>query len=111
VSYGKATSYFPVIDLLKGYFKIGDRDDHREMREKVTGKLFTLDESLRPLLPPLLSLLDVPVEDAAWAEPGPAAAPPAHPRRGQAPAAAREPGATGRAAEILQRPSRRLGRN
>src|SRR5215813_4575810 len=32
VSYGKATSYLPVIGLLKGYFKIGDRDDHREMR-------------------------------------------------------------------------------
>ena len=66
VSYGKATSYLPVIDLLKGYFKIGDRDDHREMREKVTGKLFTLDESLRPIFPALLALLDVPVEDAAW---------------------------------------------
>src|SRR5262245_34650761 len=37
VSYGKATSYLPVIDLLKGYFKIGDRDDHREMRAKVLG--------------------------------------------------------------------------
>jgi predicted ATPase len=29
VSYGKATSYLPVIDLLKGYFKIRDRDDLR----------------------------------------------------------------------------------
>jgi class 3 adenylate cyclase len=37
VSYGKATSYLPVIDLLKGYFKIQDRDDLREIREKVTG--------------------------------------------------------------------------
>ena len=27
VSYGKATSYLPVIDLLRGYFKIQDRDD------------------------------------------------------------------------------------
>ena len=66
VSYGKATSYLPVIDLLKGYFKIGDRDDHRAMREKVAAKLFALDESLRPILPPLLALLDVPVEDPAW---------------------------------------------
>jgi class 3 adenylate cyclase/tetratricopeptide (TPR) repeat protein len=66
VSYGKATSYLPVIELLKGYFKIQDRDDLREIREKVTGKLLTLDESLKPALPPLLALLDVPVDDAPW---------------------------------------------
>ena len=66
VSYGKATSYFPVIDLLKGYFKIQDRDDLREIREKVTGKLLTLDRALEPALPALLALLDVPVDDAAW---------------------------------------------
>jgi class 3 adenylate cyclase/tetratricopeptide (TPR) repeat protein len=66
VSYGKASSYLPVIGLLKSYFKIGDRDDHREMREKVAGKVFTLDESLRPLLPALLSLLHVPIEDSVW---------------------------------------------
>src|SRR5262249_52038091 len=35
VSYGKATSYLPVIALLKGYFTIQDRDDLREIREKV----------------------------------------------------------------------------
>jgi class 3 adenylate cyclase/tetratricopeptide (TPR) repeat protein len=66
VSYGKATSYLPVIDLLKAYFKIHDRETHREIREKVTGKLLTLDESLKPATPALLALLDVPVEDAHW---------------------------------------------
>jgi len=66
VSYGKATSYLPVIDLLKGYFKIQDRDDLREIREKVTGKLLTLDRALEPTLPALLALLDAPVDDAAW---------------------------------------------
>jgi class 3 adenylate cyclase/tetratricopeptide (TPR) repeat protein len=65
VSYGKATSYLPVIELLREYFKIGPRDDHREIREKVTGKVLTLDDALRPVLPAILSLLDVPVEDAA----------------------------------------------
>ncbi len=65
-SYGKATSYLPVIDLLKGYFQIEDRDDARKRREKVTGKLLTLDEALRPTLPAVLALLDVPVEDAPW---------------------------------------------
>jgi len=65
-SYGRATSYLPVIELLKDYFKISDRDDHREMRDKVLGRVLGLDRALEPLLPPLLALLDVPVEDAAW---------------------------------------------
>ena len=56
VSYGKATPYLPVIDLLKAYFKIQDRDDQREIREKVTGKLLTLDESLKSTLPAFFTL-------------------------------------------------------
>ena len=44
-------AYLPVIDLLKGYFEIEDRDDAREIREKVTGKLLTLDQALEPTLP------------------------------------------------------------
>src|SRR5499425_2845582 len=66
VSYGKATPYLPVIDLLKAYFKIQDRDNQREIREKVTGKLLTLDKSLESTLPAFLVLLDVPVDDAQW---------------------------------------------
>ena len=66
VSYGKATPYLPLIDLLKAYFKIQERDNQREIREKVTGKLLTLDESLKSTLPALLTLLDVAVDDNAW---------------------------------------------
>jgi class 3 adenylate cyclase/tetratricopeptide (TPR) repeat protein len=66
VSYGKATSYLPIIDMLKSYCGIEDRDDARRIREKVTGKLLTLDPALQPMLPPLISLLDVPVADPAW---------------------------------------------
>ena len=50
VSYGKATAYLPVIDLLKGYFQIEDREDARKIREKVTGKLLTLDKAIKPTL-------------------------------------------------------------
>jgi class 3 adenylate cyclase/tetratricopeptide (TPR) repeat protein len=66
VSYGKATPYLPVIDLLKAYFKIHDRDTQRDAREKVTGKLLTLDKTLEPAMPALLSLLDVPPADQQW---------------------------------------------
>lgn len=67
VSYGKATPYLPVIDLLKSYFNIQDRDGHREIRERVAGKLLILDRALEPLQTPLLALLDVPIDDEAWA--------------------------------------------
>jgi class 3 adenylate cyclase/tetratricopeptide (TPR) repeat protein len=66
VSYGKATLYLPFVDLLKGYFQIQDRHDHREIREKVIGKLLALDEALKPFLPTFLALLDVPVDDPEW---------------------------------------------
>jgi class 3 adenylate cyclase/tetratricopeptide (TPR) repeat protein len=66
VSYGKATPYLPISDLLREYFQIEARDDHRKVREKVSGKLFTLDRALEPTLPALLSLVDVPVEDSSW---------------------------------------------
>src|SRR5262249_17865405 len=41
--YGKAAAYLPVIDLLRTYFQIDGRDDTRKIREKVTGKLLSLD--------------------------------------------------------------------
>src|SRR5215475_13152101 len=66
VSYGKATAYLPVLDLLKSYFQIDPQDDTRRIREKVTGKLLTLDRALEPMLPALLALLEVPVEDPQW---------------------------------------------
>jgi class 3 adenylate cyclase len=66
VSYGKASAYLPVIDLLWTYFEIETRDDARKIREKVTGKLLSLDRALELALPALLALLDVPVEDSEW---------------------------------------------
>jgi class 3 adenylate cyclase len=66
VSYGKATSYLPVIDLLKRYYGIESQDDHRRMREKVLGKLLALDRALEPTQPAFLALLDVPTDDAQW---------------------------------------------
>jgi hypothetical protein len=51
VSYGKATAYLPVIELLRGYFEIESRDDPRKIREKITGKVMTLAPALAPTVP------------------------------------------------------------
>jgi tetratricopeptide (TPR) repeat protein len=59
VSYGKATPYFPVVDLLKRYCHVEERDDPRTIRAKVTEQLLTLDEALQTMIPALLALLDV----------------------------------------------------
>ena len=66
VSYGKATPYFPVLDLLRRYGHIEDQDDTRTIRAKVTGQVLTLDEALQDTLPALLSLLDALPEDSPF---------------------------------------------
>ena len=66
VSYGKATPYFPVIDVLKRYCHLDEQDDPRTVRAKVTGQVLTLDESLQDILPALLSLLEVLPEDSPF---------------------------------------------
>src|SRR5204862_6712126 len=66
VSYGKATPYFPVLDLLRRYARVDERDDTRTIRAKVTGQLLTLDETLQDAIPPLLALLDALPDDSPF---------------------------------------------
>ena len=66
VSSGSASSWAPVVDLLKPYFDIAPGDDRRRSAEKVLGKVLMLDEALRPILPAVLALLELPVEDTVW---------------------------------------------
>src|SRR5262245_37962484 len=66
VSYGKATPYSPVIDLLKRYSHIEERDDTRTIRAKVTGQMLTLDETLQDTIPALLALLDALPEESPF---------------------------------------------
>src|SRR5262252_7357098 len=58
VSYGRATPYLPVIELLRHYFQISVHDSARSTREKVTGKILTLDAALHDAIPPVLDLLN-----------------------------------------------------
>ena len=57
VSHGKAYPYLPLIDLLKNYFQLALQDDERARREKLTGRVLTLDRSLEDILPYLFFLL------------------------------------------------------
>jgi len=66
VSYGKATPYFPVIDLLKRYAQVEDHDDTRTVRARVTGQVLTLDERLQDAIPALLALLEALPDDSPF---------------------------------------------
>jgi class 3 adenylate cyclase/tetratricopeptide (TPR) repeat protein len=66
VSYGKATPYFSVIDLLKRYVQVEEGDDLRTIRARVTGQILTLDEGLQEAVPALLALLDAVPEDSPF---------------------------------------------
>jgi tetratricopeptide (TPR) repeat protein len=68
VSYGKATPYFPVVDLLKRYVHVEDGDEPRTVRAKVTGQVLTLDETLQETIPALLLLLDALPEDSPFVQ-------------------------------------------
>jgi class 3 adenylate cyclase len=58
-SHGKASIYLPVIGMLNTYFGIDSSDDTRKRREKVNGKILTLDRALEDTLPYLYSLLEL----------------------------------------------------
>ncbi len=66
MSYGKATPYFPVIDLLKRYAHVEEHDDLRTIRAKVTGQVVTLDAALQDTGLALLSLLDALPDDSPF---------------------------------------------
>jgi class 3 adenylate cyclase len=59
VSYGKASPYLPLLELLKSYFQIASHDDERTRREKVIGKVLGLDRTLEDTLPYLFTLLGI----------------------------------------------------
>ena len=58
-SYGHATPYLPVIELLRHYFKINAHDSTRSIREKVTERILGLTIATGRDSAPMLDLLDV----------------------------------------------------
>ena len=66
ISNGKATPYFPIIELVRVYFGIDERDDQARIRERIDAKLAVLGPTLDAARSPLLALLNADPEDAHW---------------------------------------------
>ena len=58
VSYGKATPYFPLIEMLRCYFQIGAGQGSEHIRNQVVTHILELDSTLKDTIPPILSLLN-----------------------------------------------------
>ncbi len=66
LSYDQAIAFHPIRELLTGYFRIEEHDDPERIDEKITRRVLELGEALRGILPPLRSLLEIPVRDPDW---------------------------------------------
>jgi len=60
VAHGKAIPFFTLLEYLRGYFGISERDPPLATREKIAGKVLLLDPELTDALPLLFDLLGVP---------------------------------------------------
>lgn len=67
VSHDKAYPYLPLIELLRNYCQITAQDDERRRRERITGKVLTLDRALEDSLPYLFHLLGAAEPNSALA--------------------------------------------
>jgi class 3 adenylate cyclase/tetratricopeptide (TPR) repeat protein len=67
VSYGKSTSYLPLVELLTRYFDIHGRDDEDRVRDKIVGKLSVFsEEKLLAQTPFFLGILGMAVSNDVW---------------------------------------------
>ncbi len=62
-SYDHATPYLPVTELLRDYFKVDAHEETQSIREKVSGRILTLNPSLQDAVLPVLDLLNALDED------------------------------------------------
>ena len=63
VSYGTATPYFPLVEMLHRYFNIAQGEDSGQTKDKVVTQVLELDSGLKDAIPPILSLLGVLPDD------------------------------------------------
>jgi len=64
--FGEAMTYLPILDILKSYFGVKERDQEFTIRKSMTDKVLKLDEKLESVLSPLQDLLALKIEDPAY---------------------------------------------
>ncbi len=59
-AHGTAIPFLPILQMMRGYFGIEDRDSERMAREKIAGRLLLLDSDFSDDLPLVFDFLGVP---------------------------------------------------
>jgi len=72
-SHGRSIPLMPVLQMLRAYFGIGDRDPERIAREKIAGRALLLDPEFAEELPLVFDFLGVPDPDRPVAQMSPEA--------------------------------------
>jgi len=57
VAYGQMVPFQPVLELMRSFFGISEKDDDREARRKIAGTLVLLEESLKEAMPGVVELV------------------------------------------------------
>ena len=72
MAHGRLLPFLPLLELLRDVFGLGERDNPREVRQKVAGALVLVDRRFEEFLPLIFEFLGVPDPDrpAPLADPG-----------------------------------------
>jgi class 3 adenylate cyclase/tetratricopeptide (TPR) repeat protein len=60
VAHGKNIPLLPILEIVRGFFSIDERDDPQRAREKVAGRLLLIDDGFRDVLPLVFDFLGIP---------------------------------------------------
>src|SRR5262249_13148871 len=69
-SHGKSIPFMPVLQMLRAYFGIGDREPERQVRERIAGRALLLDPAFADDMPLIFDFLGVPDPERPVAQMG-----------------------------------------
>jgi class 3 adenylate cyclase/tetratricopeptide (TPR) repeat protein/energy-coupling factor transporter ATP-binding protein EcfA2 len=64
--YGGSMAYLPILDILRAYFDVEERDREFVIKKKIIDKLIQFDGNLKEILPPLHEIFSLKIEDEEY---------------------------------------------